>query len=96
MKNIEFDVIIDLRSKKDFTEDMLFYSQKNLEVINLDFFEAPKEVDKLDKTKSYLVVCDTGMFSDIIAKVMQSKGFKNVKSLNGGIKNLKKLLNEKE
>lgn len=91
MKNSEL-FIIDLRSPKEFEKDREFYISRGLNVLNLDFFKAPKEVETLDKEKEYLVVCESGMFSDILTKVMQSKGFKSVKNVKGGIEELKRLL----
>lgn len=94
MKKIQVDTIIDLRSTKDFEKDKAFYTSIEVEVINMDFFKAPKEIENLDKNKTYFVLCDSGMFSDIITKVMLSKGFKNVKNLKGGIEELKRMVNE--
>ncbi|MCS7298795.1 MAG: rhodanese-like domain-containing protein [Spirochaetia bacterium] len=91
MKNPNL-VIIDLRSPRDFEKDREFYTSRNLNVLNLDFFKAPKEVEILDRQKEYLVVCESGMLSDILTKVMQSKGFKSVKNVKGGIEELKRLL----
>lgn len=86
----DIDIIIDLRSKKEFEKDKSFYLKLGKEVINIDFFVAPKEIEKLDKSKSYLLVCDSGTFSNIIAKVMISKGFEKVKDLKNGIEELKR------
>ncbi|MGC8963975.1 MAG: rhodanese-like domain-containing protein [Brevinematia bacterium] len=85
----EIDIIIDLRSQKEFQKDKQLYLKLGKEALNIAFFQAPKEIEKLDKEKSYLLVCETGSFSDIIAKVMLSKGFKKVKNLKGGIIELK-------
>jgi|FaiFalDrversion3_1042247.scaffolds.fasta_scaffold23997_1 rhodanese-related sulfurtransferase len=90
----EIDKIIDLRSKRDFEKDKEFYQSLKIEAVNIDFFVAPKEVESFDKEKSYLVVCDTGMLSSIIVDVMKSKGFKKVQNVEGGIENLKKLINQ--
>jgi len=89
----EIDKIIDLRPKEEFERDVPFYKSLGIEAINIDFFVAPKEVENFDKEKSYLVVCYTGMLSSIIVEVMESKGFKKVQSVEGGIGNLKKAIN---
>ena len=94
MKKIDVDIIIDLRSPKDFDKDKDFYSRIGVKALNLDFFKAPKEVENLDKEKSYYVICESGLFSDIITKVMLSKGFEKVKNIKGGIVELKRMLSD--
>lgn len=91
MSKINVDVIIDLRSPIEFERDKDFYLSIGSEAVNIDFFKAPQEVEKLDRNKTYLVVCESGMTSEIISKVMISKGFKNVKHLGGGVRELKRV-----
>ncbi|MFN4245204.1 MAG: rhodanese-like domain-containing protein [Brevinematia bacterium] len=95
MKKMDVDVIIDLRSPREFEKDKNFYSSIGVEAVNLDFFKAPKDVESLDKDKSYYVICESGVFSDIITKIMKSKGFRKVKNIKGGIEELKKIVNGK-
>ncbi|MEN2998884.1 MAG: rhodanese-like domain-containing protein [Brevinematia bacterium] len=96
MKKIQVDIVIDLRAPEEFEKDKGFYHSLGVEAINLDFFKAPKEIESFDKEKSYFVVCNSGVFSEIISKLMLSKGFKNVKDFKGGIEEFRKMLDENQ
>ncbi len=86
-----FDVIIDLRSRKEFEKDLEFYKLIGVKnAINIDFFDAPKQISDFDKSKSYLLVCESGTLSEIIQNIMKSKGFQKVSNLENGMSGLKK------
>lgn len=55
--------------------------------INGSNFEA--QVEKLDKSKTYIIYCRSGARSSSAANYMVSKGFTKVYNLNGGISNWK-------
>ena len=60
--------------------------------IQIDFLskEAEKEIDKLDKNKSYLIYCAGGGRSSDCAELMEKKGFKKVINLSKGFDDWKK------
>ncbi len=60
--------------------------------IQLDFLskDAEKEIDKLDKNKTYLIYCAGGGRSGDCAELMQKKGFKDVVNLEKGFGDWKK------
>ncbi|MCX8029807.1 MAG: rhodanese-like domain-containing protein [Brevinematales bacterium] len=89
------DVVIDLRSSSEFNRDLPLYKSSGMEAVNIDFFKAPKEIDNLNKEKSYVVVCESGLLSGVIAQLMVSKGFRNVFNIQNGIEELRKILNER-
>ncbi len=53
--------------------------------INGNNFEA--QMEKLDKSKTYIIYCRSGARSNSAANYMVSKGFTKVYNLNGGISN---------
>ncbi|HMQ68907.1 MAG TPA: DUF6132 family protein [Ignavibacteria bacterium] len=53
----------------------------------LDFNKAEleDEIDKLDRSKNYIIYCHSGNRSAKVCKIMSVKGFTNVYNLSGGI-----------
>jgi rhodanese-related sulfurtransferase len=51
--------------------------------INSDDFDA--KIDKLDKSKKYIVYCKSGGRSSRAVETMSEKGFKYIYELEGGI-----------
>lgn len=74
-------VIIDVRTPEEFTSENLPNS------LNMDFknpgFE--QNISLLDKEKTYLIYCASGVRSGNAATLMIEKGFKNVYALEGGL-----------
>jgi len=74
-------VIIDVRTPQE-------YSQGHLEnAVNFDFSSANFEskISGLDKSKSYLLYCQSGRRSKAASEVVKSLGFGEVYNLLGGI-----------
>ncbi len=79
-------VILDVRTPKE------FFSGRIPGAINIDY-EAPtfqQNIAQLDKSKTYLVYCRSGLRSGAATELMESMDFKNVFDLEGGILNWKK------
>jgi rhodanese-related sulfurtransferase len=55
--------------------------------VALDFYAADfqQRIDKLDKSKTYLVVCRSGSRSGQACRMMQQKGFSKLYNLQGGM-----------
>ena len=53
--------------------------------ININGFEFHEQIEELDPNKEYYVYCRSGARSMAACKYMFSKGFNNVKHLQGGI-----------
>jgi rhodanese-related sulfurtransferase len=76
-------VIVDVRTPAELSEGMINGA------INIDFKD-PSFSDKisaLDKDKSYFLYCLSGKRSSDAATQMDSLGFNNIYSLEGGLKN---------
>lgn len=73
-------ILIDVRTQEEVNQGKLKGA------INIDFFDADfeKELDKLDKSKSYAVYCKSGGRSGKTLKMMNKKGFTEVYNLLGG------------
>lgn len=74
--------IIDVRTPGEVSEGYipgttLFFD------INSDDFDT--KIDKLDKSKKYIVYCKSGGRSSRAVETMSEKGFKNIYELEGGI-----------
>lgn len=75
-------IIIDVRSAEEYKGEHI------ASAVNVDFFteDFAKELDKLDKAKTYLVHCASGKRSTSSLKTFEKLGFKNLFHLDGGIK----------
>ena len=78
------NVVIDVRTPGEVAEEYipgttLFYDY------NDSNFES--NIEKLDKTKGYVVYCRSGGRSSKAAELLQQKGIKKVYNLDGGISN---------
>ncbi|HEY97275.1 MAG TPA: rhodanese-like domain-containing protein [Dehalococcoidia bacterium] len=74
-------IILDVRTPEE-------YSGGHIEgAINIDFLadDIRAQLNKLDKTKSYLVYCRSGRRSSDTRDIMAELGFKEVYNISGGI-----------
>ncbi len=78
-------VILDVRSAFEFGGDKIA-GARNLSFTSRDF---KTEVEKFDKSKTYLVYCASGSRSAGAVSTMMAIGFKNIYNLKGGIQNWK-------
>lgn len=73
-------VIIDIRTPEEFESGHLENA------INIDFYgEFKNNIDKLDKSKSYLIYCRTGSRSRSAKQIMSDLGFKSIYHMQSGI-----------
>tara|TARA_B100000427_G_C15511170_1_gene596239 strand:+ start:1663 stop:1974 length:312 start_codon:yes stop_codon:yes gene_type:complete len=75
-------VILDVRTSEEFEKSRIPNS------INIDFYNPQnfiKELDKLDKHKSYYIYCRTGVRSSNTCELMKEIGFTKTYNLMGGI-----------
>lgn len=73
--------VVDVRSPEEYKEEHIA-GAKNVDFFTEDF---ARELDKLDKSKPYLVHCASGKRSTSSLKVFEKLGFKNLFHLDGGI-----------
>lgn len=73
--------VVDVRSPEEYKEGHIT-GAKNMDFFTEDF---AGELDKLDKSKPYLVHCASGKRSTSSLKVFEKLGFKNLFHLDGGI-----------
>jgi rhodanese-related sulfurtransferase len=71
--------IIDVRSAEEFAEGHI----PNATLIPLD--ELEQNESKLDKNKTYLMVCRSGNRSSQASDLLANKGYKNIYNLSGGM-----------
>ena len=74
-------VVLDVRTPSEFASGHL----AGAILIDFNASNFTTEVDKLDKTKRYLVYCRTSNRSGQAVAVMKSLGFKEVYDMDGGI-----------
>jgi rhodanese-related sulfurtransferase len=74
-------VILDVRTPTEFATERIA-GAIDIDVENSSF---NSEVDKLDKSKTYLVYCRTGRRSAIATGIMTGLGFTDLKDMTGGI-----------
>jgi len=87
MKNKGAVRIIDVRSPEEMAEGYL------INAINIDYKNDifKDEISKLDKNRTYLLYCKTGIRSGDAASIMRAAGFTHLYSLDGGIDAWKEL-----
>lgn len=84
--DIDSDVIIlDVRTPFEFKSGRL----ENAININYYSFSFKKQLAKLDREKTYLLHCHTGVRSGRSIPIMLSAGFKNIIHMDGGYKSWK-------
>lgn len=52
---------------------------------NIPLHELPNKMNKLDKEKDVVVICQSGMRSTRAAKLLKKHGFKNIYNVKGGM-----------
>jgi rhodanese-related sulfurtransferase len=77
-------VVIDVRSPSEISEGFIDGAALFIDYNGNDF---ESEIDKLDKTKSYIIYCRSGGRSARASELIASKGFKKVYNLEDGISN---------
>ncbi len=73
--------IIDVRTPDEMAEGHI-PNAKNVDYKNDNF---KSEIAKLDKNRTYILYCKTGVRSGNAADVMKAAGFTHIYALNGGI-----------
>lgn len=73
--------IIDVRTKKEYASGKIKGSI-NMDVRSPSFKD---DVNRLDKSRKYLVYCRTGVRSKKAQQIMKNLGFLDVNNLEGGI-----------
>jgi len=74
-------VILDVRTQEEF-------NTAHIEgAINIDFYSSDfkEQLAKLNKSKTYLVYCRSGVRSSKAAKIMEKMGFTKIYNMKGGI-----------
>ncbi|WKV11284.1 rhodanese-like domain-containing protein [Marivirga harenae] len=84
---IEFDkddnkVVLDVRTPQEYAEGRITGSE-NLDVLKTDFFTT--SIAKMDKEKTYYVICRSGARSQKAVAQMKEAGFKDVYNISGGM-----------
>lgn len=81
MKNKGAVRVLDVRTPEEIAEGHI------IGAINLDYNSAnfKSEIAKLDKRRTYLVYCKSGIRSDNAVSMMRAAGFTHLYSLDGGI-----------
>lgn len=74
-------IILDVRTLGEFSESHI----EGSELLNYQSPDFKDEVQKLDKGKTYLVYCRSGIRSAASADIMIKSGFENIYNLVGGI-----------
>jgi len=79
-RNPDF-VILDVRTPAEFADEHIENA------INLDFYSETfkDDLNKLDKTKTYLIYCRTGSRGESSLAIMKELGFREVYNISGGI-----------
>ncbi|MEN6330263.1 MAG: rhodanese-like domain-containing protein [Methanobacteriaceae archaeon] len=82
-KNNPDFVILDVRGPGEHAQGHV----KNAVLIELQSPDFKARLEELDKNKTYLVYCRSGMRSSKAAKIMADMGFSNIYTMEGGFTN---------
>ena len=80
-------VLLDVRSREE-TETIKFQLNHHAELLEIPAHEVPSRIAEIPGDKFIGVFCSSGIRSVMIFLYLQSKGYKNVKILDGGYNNL--------
>jgi len=82
--NLKEKIIIDVRSRREFSEEHLDYS------INIPLIEVKKKVQNVirDKDRKILICCEYGGRSARAVEILEELGYKEVYNLKGGLENI--------
>lgn len=75
-------LVIDVRTPAEVSEAYIAGTDFFFDINNADF---AKNIESLDKTKSYIVYCKSGKRSTSAINYMNSQGFTKLYELSGGI-----------
>jgi len=78
-------VILDVRTPIEFKHSQI----ENALNVNYYSFSFKKQIEKLDRDKTYIVHCQTGVRSGKTMPIMLRAGFKNLIHMDGGMKGWK-------
>lgn len=73
-------VIIDVRTRGEYSEGHLKETDQQYDYMNGDF---QKQLGSLDKDKTYYLYCRSGNRSGKAARIMKMQGFENVYNVGG-------------
>jgi len=80
-------ILLDVRAKEE-TSTIKLSLKHHLPVIEIPFNELPLNIDQLPKDKFIGIFCSSGVRSAITFAYLKSKGFENVKMIEGGYSQL--------
>jgi rhodanese-related sulfurtransferase len=80
-------VLLDVRSKEEM-ETIKFQLKHHAALLEIPAHEVPSRIDEIPQDKFIGVFCSSGIRCVMIFLYLQSKGYKNVKILEGGYNNL--------
>jgi rhodanese-related sulfurtransferase len=75
-------VVLDVRTAQEYAEGRIAGSE-NLDVLKTDLFTT--SIAKLDKSKTYYVICRSGSRSQKAVAQMKEAGFKDIYNITGGM-----------
>ena len=81
LKNLEGHIVIDVRSPNELSEGSI----PGYKMINMFDPSFRSKIEKLDKSKTYLVYCRSGSRSKQTCAMMADLGFENLYNLSGGV-----------
>ena len=82
---IENGFLLDVRSKEEAASILIKMElHPNIESKNIPVNEIPDRIDEISKEKFIAVFCSAGVRSAIVYAYLLSKGFSNVRILEGG------------
>ncbi len=84
-------ILLDVRANEEIATIKL-HLKHHLPVIEIPFNELPSKIDQLPKDKFIGVFCSSGVRSAISMAYLKSKGFENVKMIEGGYTQLMEAL----
>ena len=83
--DIEKGLLLDVRSKEESDSiSIKLEHHSNVESLNIPINELPDRIDEIPKTKFIAVFCPANVRSAIVYAYLLSKGFSNVRIVEGG------------
>ena len=80
-------VLLDVRSKEE-TETLRFPLEHHISLLEIPMHEVPSRINEIPKNRLLGVFCSSGVRCVMIFLYLKSRGYENVKILEGGYNNL--------
>ncbi len=79
------DIVIDLRQSDEIKKNSASFSDANITILEIPFYDINEKFQELDQSKNYVLFCSKGVMSKSHAQDLRQAGFTNISIFKKGI-----------